>query len=286
MTELKKAGVVGSPISHSMSPILHLADAEYLDFGRYEVAKGGLREFVVQCDDSWAGLAVTMPLKQEALAMCDMVDGLAKAVGSVNSVVFQPTGTTTMLVGFNTDVAGIVQAVREAGGSTRIYERVAILGSGATASSALAAGIQLGAKEITVCARRLGGPGVFTAAHSLNIDICSVSLDHAATHLINCDLVISTLPAHVADSLAQELREIDSSVSFVLLDAAYDPYPSALVSVAQERGAVIAPGWLMLLHQAVDQIRLFTGKTPDVDKLRLALSAELASRGVTDVYCG
>ncbi|MFC5370088.1 shikimate dehydrogenase family protein [Arcanobacterium bovis] len=279
-SELKHAGVVGDPIEHSMSPILHGAGSRYASFDRYRVEKGQLRNFLDGISGRWAGIAVTMPLKQEALGVCDVVDGLAKAVGSVNTVVFQPTGSTSMRVGFNTDVAGIVRAVRECAGEKTNFSRVVILGSGATASSALAAAIELGADSLAVCARRLAGPGVFTAAHRLNLDVDAIPLAQSATEIEAADLVISTLPAHAADPIAAELGKRESTLHNVVLDVAYDPYPSALLSTAQPLGATIVPGWLMLLHQAVDQVRLFTGELADEKAMREALETQLSARGI------
>ncbi|MBM7825443.1 shikimate dehydrogenase [Arcanobacterium pluranimalium] len=279
-SELKHAGVVGDPINHSMSPILHNAGGEYASFERYRVQKGQLRSFLENLDTSWAGLAVTMPLKQEALAVCDVVDGLAKGVGSVNTLVIQPTGSSSLCVGFNTDVAGIVRAVRECAAERGVFSKVLILGSGATASSALAAAIELGAQRVRVCARRQAGSGVFMAAHRLNIDLETGSIAQAAQEIQQADLVISTLPAHVADPIADELTQCAAVINAAVLDVAYDPYPSRLSSAVEKLGGTVVPGWLMLLHQAIDQIRLFNGDLAKEEAMREALAEQLRWRAI------
>ncbi|WP_353066872.1 shikimate dehydrogenase family protein [Arcanobacterium hippocoleae] len=210
-----RAAVVGNPIAHSLSPQLHTAGWNAVNFTKIELPAAGLASFLQECDDSWAGIAVTMPLKYEAVKAADIVDGLAKAVGSANTIVFQPTGANSRLcVAFNTDVAGIVNAIRESTETVR-FQRGVILGSGATASSALAAMVELGVADITVCARRAGGPNtVFAAAHRLHLDLQYLPLEsiQCAQRIAESDLVISTLPAHIADPIARQLKNLASLI--------------------------------------------------------------------------
>ena len=92
-------------------------------------------------------------------------------------------------------------------------------------------------------------------------------------------LLISSLPAGIADTLAQQIDEEKPDLSgLTVLDVIYHPWPSELVRAAEIRGARIVPGWSMLLHQAVSQVRLFTNRTPDVDVMREALLSELEKR--------
>ena len=183
----------------------------------------------------------------------------------------------------------------------RKFAKAVILGSGATASSALAALLQLGAVEITICARRSSGPNtVFSAAHRLHLDYRYQQLasPQCVEQILQSELLISTLPAGVADDLAQQLADllasrvdhVDSAqqnqnsadaqllAGKVLLDVVYAPYPSKLIQVWERFGGIVVPGWLMLLHQAIDQVRLFTGKEPDVPAMRTALEQALQER--------
>lgn len=309
LVKRRKAAVVGNPISHSLSPQLHTAGWDVRDFSRIELARGEFAQFLSSWDDTWAGCAVTMPFKLEALQAADIADGLASAVGAANTIVYQPTGPNShMSVAFNTDVAGIVNAIREITDAEMSQENgipvhrkffdAVILGSGATASSALAAVVQLGAANITICARRNSGPNtVFSAAHRLHIDYSYQQLagEKCVAQIFQSELLISTLPAGIADSVADQLaillaREARFSHSHgdaanpdllagkVLLDVVYDPYPSKLIQVWEQFGGTVVPGWLMLLHQAIDQARLFTGKNPDVSAMRTALQQALAAR--------
>ena len=177
-----RAAVIGSPVSHSLSPVLHRAAYAGLGlddwtYERRETDSEALSALLaelaapVQAGPAWAGLSVTMPHKQTLLARLDVIDPLAEAVGAVNTVVAQRSGAgSALLAGFNTDVAGIVGALRETArtqapdcpGARLRIEQAVVLGSGATACSALAALGELRAGRITVVARRHAGP----VAHS------------------------------------------------------------------------------------------------------------------------
>lgn len=277
-----KAGVAGYPIDHSLSPTLHSAAYESLgvdiDYGLYPTQAEDIAPLIQGLDKTWAGLSLTMPLKQVVIEHLDFVDGLAKMVGAVNTVCYQPTND--FVVGFNTDVYGIAQAIREVG-DIEIPSAV-ILGARATASSALASCVELGIKDhITLAARNHGGPGSAVAAASrMNLSPKLVKINEKLVGALpGTGLLISSLPAGVADTLAHQIDEEAPDLSgLTVLDVVYHPWPSALVRAAQNRGARIVPGWAMLLHQAVSQVRLFTNRTPDVDAMREALLSELGAR--------
>ncbi|MDO5723217.1 MAG: shikimate dehydrogenase [Flaviflexus sp.] len=279
---MKRAGVAGDPIAHSLSPVLHRA--AYADLGvdlSYDLLptpQEKLDELLDSLDASWAGISLTMPHKQAVIPRLDMVDGLAKTVGAVNTVCVQPTGN--MLVGFNTDVAGIVSAVREV--SPEPVSSCLILGGRATASSTLAAAVELGTRNLTIAARNHGGPGsALTAATRMNLspELMRFDPDTIAARAERSSLLVSTVPAGVADRVAEELAARQPDLSHLtVLDVVYEPWPSRLTAVAGELGARIVPGWLMLVHQAARQVRLFTGRMPRVEVMKRALEEELARR--------
>ncbi|WP_182354733.1 shikimate dehydrogenase family protein [Flaviflexus huanghaiensis] len=279
---MKRAGVAGSPIAHSLSPVLHNAAYDSLgvdiEYGTFETEAHEITSLLDRLDDSWVGLSLTMPLKQVVIEHLDFVDGLAKTVGAVNTVCFQPANN--LRVGFNTDVYGIAQAVREQGDIS--VPSAIILGARATASSALAACVELDLKDhITLAARNHGGPGsAVAAATRMNLSPALAKLDERLVPaLAGTGLLISSLPAGIADGLAQQIDEQAPDLSrLMILDVVYHPWPSELVRAAQNRGARIVPGWAMLLHQAVSQVRLFTNRTPDVEVMKGALLSELERR--------
>ena len=312
-----RAAVIGRPVSHSLSPVLHRAayaglGLEDWSYERRETDSeslpGLLAELAapVQAGPAWAGLSVTMPLKQVLLAHLDVIDPLAEAVGAVNTVVAQRSGAgDALLTGFNTDVAGIVGALREAArtqtpGSSDAHlriEQAVVLGSGATACSALAALGELRAGRITVVARRHAGPGrALSAAHRMGLDIEPftwkpadlTSNTEVAQRLAAADVVISTLPAHAADPLEGPLRQAlaraeGTRAGAVMLDVVYAPWPTAVAGAWADAGGALAPGWLMLLHQAAPQVQLMTGRQPDIECMRAALRSALPPPSTTPV---
>ncbi|MEX5270307.1 shikimate dehydrogenase [Kocuria sabuli] len=260
-----RAAVVGHPIGHSRSPDLHRAAyavlGEDIDYGAHDLVEEQLPAFVDarRGDPAWRGLSVTMPLKSAAAACADERTGLGEAVGVVNTLVFRPDGT---LLGHNTDVAGIVGAVRAAG-AVPGTPRVAVLGGGGTATAAVAAAGGLGAPAVDVFVRAPARAGrTVEAGCRLGVPVRLRAWDEAPGALPGYDVVVSTLPPHGADDLAERAAALAPATTGVLLDAAYDPWPSALARAWTRAGGAVAPGIDMLIFQAVDQIRLFTGRGP------------------------
>ncbi|HEX4829839.1 MAG TPA: shikimate dehydrogenase [Trebonia sp.] len=271
-----KAAVLGSPIAHSLSPVLHRAAyaALGLDDWAYdavECAEGDLAGFLGALDGSWAGLSLTMPLKRTVLPHLQHPDPVALATGGANTVVLRSDGR----YGYNTDVQGIVDALAEAGAPAP--GAVTILGGGATACSALAAVRELGARAATVVvrdpARAAGLPGV---AARLGV---AVRLRGFAElpGLPPGDLLISTVPAGAADEHAARVRASGLAPA-ALLDVVYHPWPTPLALAAAAAGSVVASGFGMLLHQAAAQVELMTSQPAPLAAMRAAGEAELARR--------
>lgn len=277
-TASHRAAVLGHPIAHSLSPTLHRSayaalGLEDWQYDAIDVTEDGLPAFVGGLDDSWAGLSLTMPLKQAVIPLLDHIEPLAQVVGAVNTVLLQGTGSSRMLVGANTDVHGLVAALGE-GLEGAAVATAAVLGAGATASSTLAALAQLGCASPVVYVRALSrAGGLMRAAHRMGVTPVFRSLDTAAAEIGRADVVVSTLPPHAADPLAARLS---GPVSGVLLDVAYDPRPTALSAAWAAAGGVVVGGERMLLHQAAEQVRLMTGLTGPVDAMAAGLEAQLA----------
>lgn len=276
------AAVIGSPIAHSLSPVIHRAAWERLglagdwEYRSAEVDRGGLGAFIAGLDPQCCGLSVTMPCKQAVMPLMDVVDPLAAAVGAVNTVV----PGAGVLTGFNTDVHGITTAIAEARAARGLgpARSACVLGARATASSALAALGALGVTRTTVVARRFSGPGsVVAAAARMGVGIDQVLIGDTAraSAALAADIVVSTLPAGAADPLAALVRPGGHQC---LLDVVYSPRDTALRRAFEAGGAVIAEGTEMLIHQGAQQVRLMTGRDPDTGVMRAALETEVASR--------
>ena len=276
------AAVIGSPIAHSLSPVIHRAAWEQLgidgwEYRRAEVTEESLPPFIGQLDESFCGLSVTMPCKQAVMPLLDAIDPLASAVGAVNTVV----PSAGMLAGFNTDVTGIASAIRRAcsRSGVPVPSSALVLGARATASSALAALGELGITTTTVAARRFGGPGsVISAASRLGVSVEQVmwsDVSAVASAAVRADVLISTLPAGVADPIASRLAPREGQI---LLDVIYSPRDTALRTTFERAGGVVAEGTDMLVYQGAAQVQLMTGRSPDPAVMRHALEAELERR--------
>lgn len=285
-----RAAVVGHPISHSKSPALHRAAYAYLgvelDYTAIDVTEEALPAFMATIREDlrnaneWRGLSVTMPLKAGMAREVDEVRGVARELGVVNTVAFEAAAPgdstgTTRLVGYNTDVAGIVNALRHAGAVSA--PAGVVLGGGGTSAAALAALKQLGARDATVLVRDVSrAVEARAAAAALALPLLVLPLGGAAPAVAAADVVISTLPPGAADPLAGELADVFARGGGgtagdagpgpigVLLDAAYDPWPSRIAAVWQQAGGTVVPGLEMLIYQAVEQVRHFTGLGADV----------------------
>ncbi|MFE4226887.1 shikimate dehydrogenase [Arthrobacter sp. NPDC056886] len=284
-----RAAVLGHPISHSKSPALHRAAYAHLGldiaYSAIDVTESALPDFMRQvrdearADGSWRGLSVTMPLKSAMVAEVDEVRGVGRALGVVNTVAFEPDAggaDQTQLVAYNTDVAGIVNALRHAGAAPA--PTAVILGGGGTAAAAIAALKELGAAAADVFVRDPSRAGEARAASAaLAVPIQVLPLAGAAAAAAAADVVISTLPPRAADTLARELADALAAKLTgspgVLLDVAYDPWPSRIAAVWQEAAGTVVPGLEMLIYQAVEQVRHFTGL------------GEGLPAGVIDVMC-
>lgn len=263
--------VVGHPIAHSLSPALHRAAYEILgldwSYQAIDVEPGAFSSFLAHEGAGLRGISVTMPHKTAALEAATEVDLLATRTRSVNTLF---RCSPDMIRGFNTDVVGMVKAFHDSGVTQARH--VVIIGGGATASSAVAAGAELGAEHISVFARtpskafyleQVGQEcGVNVSVHDLtNMEVVSPA-----------DAAISTLPGTVDLSLSTLPRTQRAT----LLDVAYNPWPSSRSAEWNLAGGEAVSGLRMLAHQALIQVRIFvTGSPVDVvpreDDVKLAM---------------
>jgi shikimate dehydrogenase len=274
----RRAAVLGKPIEHSLSPVIHNAgySAAGLTAWRYtaqECAQEDLSGFVAGLSPEWVGLSLTMPLKEVALDVADEVAPLAAALGAANTLLRLPDQTWRA---DNTDAPGMVDSLRAAG--VVRAEQVNVLGAGGTARAALAAARDLGAPAVTVYARRPSAIDALTpVADDLGLALIGCGWTEAA-RAGDADVVISTVPRGVADGVSSAITWRRGAVLF---DAVYDPWPSPLAGAAAAAGCRIVSGLDLLLAQAVRQFELFTQVDAPVAAMRDALHEAVARREVT-----
>jgi shikimate dehydrogenase len=272
-----RAAVLGSPIAHSLSPVLHRAAYRELGltdwtYTAIECDEQRLPSLLDSLGPEWAGLSLTMPLKRAVLPLLDHVEPLATEVGAANTVVF----AAGQRHGFNTDVSGIVTAVRQAGVTTG--GNVLVLGSGATACSALAALDAMGgAAAVCVAVREPArAKPLLAVADRLGMHVTLTEFGPALARR-RWQLMISTIPAAGAEPVAAQLRTGTLAADGVF-DIVYDPWPTPLAAAAGDAGSAVISGYDMLVHQAAGQFELMTGRTAPVSAMRAAGLAELERR--------
>ncbi|MEV6794210.1 shikimate dehydrogenase [Streptomyces sp. NPDC051320] len=258
MIPRKRAAVLGSPIAHSLSPVLHRAAYRELgledwSYDRFEVDETGLPGFFGQLDETWAGLSLTMPLKRAVIPLLDGISDTAACVEAVNTVVCTEDGRR---LGDNTDIPGMIAALGERG--VEKVDSAAVLGAGATASSALAALSRICTGQVTAYVR---GPARAAEMRGwgerLGVDVRTADWADAAAAL-HAQLVVSTTPAGVTDALAGAVPDAPGT----LFDVLYDPWPTAVAGAWAARGGAVVGGLDLLVHQAVLQVEQMTGRAP------------------------
>jgi shikimate dehydrogenase len=250
-----RCAVLGSPIEHSLSPALHRAAYARLglddwEYQRHRVEADQLAGFIAGLDDSWRGLSLTMPLKMAALEIGEP-DEISLLAEAGNTMIFEQGKRPRV---HNTDVGGLVAAFAAAGVDK--ISSAAVLGSGATARSALISVARMGAGVVRLMARRpdhawqsLGG-----LADRLGIDL---QVSAWGSQVPSADVLISTVTKGAADPIADRA----AAAAEVIFDVIYDPWPTELAAAAERAERTVLNGLDLLVHQAVGQIELMTGRT-------------------------
>lgn len=277
MTAPRLAALIGSPVEHSLSPVIHQAafDTAGVDwtYVAFDVAEGGAAQAV----DAMrllgiAGLSVTMPHKRDVADAVDRLEPAARALQSVNTVSWDGTE----LVGSSTDGAGFVASLAEAGIDVSTC-RVAVIGAGGAARSVIDALGRAGSPDITVLNRtrehaERAATLASTASVGIPSDVTRADIVINATSVGMGIDASSTDPAHLA--CRPDLLRDDQ----VVADLVYHPLRTAWLSAAEQVGARTIDGLGMLIHQAALQQERWLQITPDVGAMRSAAEAALADR--------
>lgn len=266
-------GVLGDPIAHSLSPVLHRAGYAAAGlpwtYDAHRVASGGLPEFLSGLGDTWRGLSLTMPLKREAVALVPDLSERARRSGAVNTVVLDGPAASPTLWGDNTDIPGAVAAIRER--SAVEHRTATILGGGATATSVGLALIELGVQQVTLLVRTPRRVRETVEVLTSGPDAPRVAVRLLSERVEPSDVVVSTVPASAQGTdLVRTLAD-----SPVVFDVVYDPWPTPLAAAAT---GVVVSGLDLLVHQAAVQFTHFTGQQAPLDAMRAAGEGALAAR--------
>jgi shikimate dehydrogenase len=261
----RRAAVLGKPVGHSRSPDLHNAGYAAAGLGDWQYT-------AIECDEAqlaglvgalgpeWAGLSLTMPLKEAALVVAEAVDPLAAALGAANTLVRGEHGWAA----YNTDAPGMVRALAEVG--VGAVGELAVLGGGGTARAAIGAAAEMGARVTAYTRRSAAVDELRAVADALGVDLRGAPWS-AVERCVEADVVVSTVPKGGADELAAARWRPE----VVVFDVVYDPWPTALAGAARAAGCPIVSGLDLLLWQATRQFELFTGVDAPVTAMRAAL---------------
>lgn len=265
-----RCGVWGSPIAHSLSPVLHRAahaalGLEHWTYEAREVDEAGFAAALSGLDRSWRGLSLTMPLKELALTSAVSASDTARETGAANTLVRHPDGWHA----HNTDVHGIATALRVAG--CGVVTTALVIGSGATARSAVAALARSGTQAVTLMVRDRPRPETVAQAKASGLRVEVVPMGVWSPH----DVVVSTVPPDAVRGLGSFPPNERDGGRPTVLDVVYGQGETPLEGAARRAGWVIARGVDMLLHQATEQVTLMTGLPAPVEAMQAALARAL-----------
>jgi len=253
-----KAAVLGSPISHSLSPVLHKRAYEILGISaRYEAIRCDESDFPnfmeKEADNGWTGFSLTMPLKEVAIDYLSQVDPASREIDSINTLVRQANGW----FGISTDRLAFSNLLK-----SQKFSNVAIIGGGGTARAALGAldGIAVEVDILLRSQNRSEKLATCVSQSKLNF----FDMTH---NIADYELVIATVPAGASDSLVIA----GGSVNGVLLEALYRPWPTKLAASWQSAGGSLISGLDLLVEQALFQIELFSSAQFDFEEMRREL---------------
>jgi shikimate dehydrogenase len=274
-----RCAVLGDPVDHSLSPVIHRAAYRGLGledwrYDTVQVAAGGLAGFLDGLDPAqWRGLSLTMPLKREAVPLLSSYDDGVAATGVCNTVLLEPDGSRH---GLNTDLTGVLTILGE---TEAPLERAVVLGGGATATSILLGLAERGMRHATLVVRspeRAGETVHRVVAHpsAPRVDLRTIESVEDAEALAG-DIVVSTLPVSgQVPGLLAAVAEIP-----VVFDVVYDPWPTPLAAAAERSGRTVFSGLDLLVAQAIHQVVAMTGRFDvPAGAMRRAAEEELASR--------
>lgn len=261
-----RAAVLGHPVSHSRSPLLHSTAYAELNapvaYTAIDIEPAQAQDFAqrLRTEPGWVGVSVTMPMKDALIPFIDHPSDRVKRLGALNTIVVHRTEAGVQLAAENTDVDGIVRALAlPAPTPSSPGPVLGILGNGNTALAALEACALLGASKVLLLVRNpQRAADIVALAKTLELELQVLAYTEGADALALCDALISTLPPLAADGWLEALHLPGIKPGAVLLDVAYDPWPSALATGWETAGGTVVSGLSMLVHQGVEQVKLFT----------------------------
>lgn len=257
-----KYAVIGDPIEHSLSPLMHNANFESLNLSdTYEALHIPIQDFhlirEIINEKELAGFNVTIPHKESIIPYLDKIDDHAKTIGAVNTVKV----IDNQWVGYNTDGIGYVK------GLNLVYPDlknayVLILGAGGASKGIATELANICTPKLTIANRTMN------RFDSWNLDVNKISLEEAETHLGEFDIIINTTPMGMNTNKEAVIKLTHLSDSTLVSDIVYVPFKTTILKEAENRGNPIYNGLDMFILQGAESFKIWTGKEPDINIMK------------------
>jgi shikimate dehydrogenase len=265
-----RAAVLGRPVAHSLSPLLHRAAYAALGLSDWtydalDVGAEDLPALLAGLGEEWRGFSVTMPCKQAAADVADVVEPLPRLLHAANTLVRTGAGWRAE----NTDVGGIGMALQLAG--VEQVGHAAIVGAGGTAAAAAVALSSLGAQHVDVLVRDPSRAEDLTRV--LGVLDVSTTVTRLSDGHIEAPVVVSTVPIDAQP----DLLTLPWRPGQTVLDVLYAPWPTPVAQRVGEAGGTVVSGLEVLYWQATVQVELMTGRPAPLAAMRAALDAAVGA---------
>jgi len=270
----KFAGIIGYPLSHTLSPSMHNFIYQKLgidvEYKKWEISPNNLKSHIEKINnENFIGANITVPYKEKIVPLLDEIRNEAKFTGAVNTIV----KNNNKLIGYNTDVYGIEQTL-DIKLKNDVINNAVIFGAGGAAKAAFFVLLQRGLNNLTIVNRtKSNALKMISKFNNVNCDQTIITLNEKSqikSACLSADLIINTTILGMKNSGYEDISPIDSTFidsNSVIFDMVYNPTKTPLIKIALERNANIIEGLNMLVYQAIKSIELWTGIRPSFDDM-------------------
>ena len=270
----KFAGIIGYPLSHTLSPSMHNFIYQKLgidvEYKKWEISPNNLKSHIEKINnENFIGANITVPYKEKIVPLLDEIRNEAKFTGAVYTIV----KNNNKLIGYNTDVYGIEQTL-DIKLKNDVINNAVIFGAGGAAKAALFVLLQRGLNNLTIVNRtKSNALKMISKFNNVNYDQTIITLNEKSqikSACLSADLIINTTILGMKGSGYEDISPIDSTFidsNSVIFDMVYNPTKTQLIKIALERNANIIEGLNMLVYQAIKSIELWTGIRPSFDDM-------------------
>ena len=268
---MKKIGLLGESIQHSISPALHAAAFNSLNLDHeyvvWDIDNNSLQSFIDEIQQkSIDGFNITIPHKQSIMQYLDIIDPVAESIGAVNTVI----NKDGLLTGYNTDLYGITKTF-DLLGEDLIGKKVALIGAGGAAKSIVYYLSPIHIESLSVINRSIDhAKDMFEENQDGNVPPIYAFGEEASNVITNADIIINATPYGMSgSSVANELPPMDLHLSkkHLVFDLVYNPIMTPLLQLIKDAGGRYTGGLHMLVYQAAKSFEIWNNVEPDIEAM-------------------